>query len=726
MSAELSPSGNLTTSDKRPEETAQKLDILSQQSRTGFFTHCKTILKEILDTGSTNSDLKLMIHYKGTHLGFSVLGDKSIQYLRERLRPEDHYITVPLQNLPYYFTMWKRAFQSVWVEPQVHTAAEIAKLKEGIFPENKKLVDEILLFYQHVHMASFVFQPDKALELFNNYYLPKSNPQRRSPNYSELMLMCLTLATSLSLVIDKEVLCTYEPDECKLLREHSTVQLVKLQEEMFMNSVYYYHRISAVSEGIPSVQALLLMSIYLETSWVISDVNYTLVSLAIRYAQEMGLHIYELSANLPLVERVAQLKLWSACQCFDVEICYRLGKPPLLTNDDDKSERASQEFSRLVKEGFHLFNTDSNGCHSMQCMEMVGFFEVFQSLSKLRLVTYHTLFGSSLSFKSVNHVQDIVRTINAKSFALAAGIDESYRPKLYYEAGFDEFLQKMIDGSNLQNVFCLLLSMTYFSHLMTVNRVPWQVVVDESEVPARETPEFRRLSLDSARTILHLIRIVDKKSWPFITLNWMLIFPFLAAMNLCANCMNHASNKETFKDLSLLIDVSMNFFGFFCNICTEETKLHYMRFQLVDLLLRVVLRVIIKVIEERNNMSILDGNEDLRKHLESTEKNFPHIYKEDQSSFVRYYSEVPVEEFFSKQSNCYTDPEFVVPPLNPEPAQYAQVRTTLGLADILHPDFKSMDTTKLKEPLLDDDMSNMTFWTQEMLSMPNFFFDNGL
>lgn len=727
VSSQLSPSTGVAQFDKKLEHSAASLTLSPRQADNGFFAQCKSIVKESLGPDVRDaSNQRLVIHYKGTHLGFSVLGDKSTQYLRERLRPEDHYITVPLQTLPFYFTTWKKAFQSVWSEPQVHTAEEIAKLKEGNFPA-KLLVEEILLFYKHAHLASFVLEFPAAQELFSNYYAPRASTLRRNLNYSELMLMCLALATSLSLIIDQEALQTFALEDCPLLRKQLTTLLVKLQEEMFMNSVYYYHRISAISEGIPSILALLLMSVYLETSWVISDVNFTLVSLAIRYAQEMGLHVYELSADFPVAERVARLKLWSACQCFDVEICYRLGKPPLLTPDDDsKSDLVSQEYNKLFRNGCQDMMTANGICgYNDKCADMVCFFEEFQSLSQLRIGTYHTLFGSSFSFKGVKQVQDLVSTINAKSFAFAAEIEEAHRPKLYHEPGFDEFLQLMSDGTNIRNVFCMLLSMTYFSHLMTVNRVPWQVVVDESEVPARETPEFRRLSLDSARTILHLIRIVDKKSWPFMTLNWMLVFPFLAAMNLCANCMNHASDKETFKDLSLLIDVSMNFFGYFGNICMEEdTKLHYMRFQLVDLLLRVLLRVIIKVIEERNNMNILDGNEELTTHLVSAEKSFPHIYKYDHSGLTQFYSEVPVKNFLAKHPHIFPD-DFPLPSDEPQANQYTPSRPSLSLADILHPDFKAPDS-KPKEAPLEDDMNYMSFWTQEMVNMPNFFFDNGL
>ena len=72
----------------------------------------------------------------------------------------------------------------------------------------------------------------------------------------------------------------------------------------------------------------------------------------------------------------------------------------------------------------------------------------------------------------------------------------------------------------------------------------------------------------------------------------------------------------------------LNFFGYFWQHCRDEvTRLHYMRFQLMDLLVRVILRIVIKVVEKQNNMNVLETNAVLKVHLEHVETEYPHIFK---------------------------------------------------------------------------------------------------
>lgn len=694
----------------------------NEKPGTQFFQQCKSIINESLDHSMKSSPARIMTHYKGSHFGFTIFSEKSTEYIRSKLLLEDYDITVPLLTFPYYFDAWQNAFQSVWSEPQVCASGDIAKLRQGVFPENKELVFELLRFYKHVHVANLICDSSTAINLFNSYYASKDSAQKLNTSYSELMLMSLILATCLSLATDREVMAASMCGDCPSLSLLSTSQLVSLQEEMFMNSVYYYHRISAISEGFPSIQALLIMSIYLETSWVFSDVNFTLVSLAIRYAQDIGLHRFETSAHLLEPEQLARLKLLAVCQYMDVETCYRLGKPPLLTLEDDSViERIESRYDMLFQG--QLSQQLNASCIGCPLEDEIMIFKVFRRLAQLRLMAFYKLFNRSLAFESVRDIQEIVDFLNTKLFEFLNSIDESVRPKFFNEPGFDDMLQKISSGLVFKNVSAMVLSMTYFSHLMTINRVPWQVIVEETINSSYEKPDFRRLSLDSARTILHLVRIIDRKTWPFLTLNWILIFPFLAAMNLCANCMNHTNDKETIKDLSLLIDVSLNFFGYFGSIARDEvTRLHYMRFQLMDLLVRVILRIVIKVVEKQNNMNVLETNAVLKVHLEHVETEYPHIFKKVNglTNMTQIFCQAPLNNFFVKSNVNGLSP----PKLNTDQYRndYDNPRVSPSVANIMEPEFND----KRNEMPGEEELNYMGYWAREMTNMPNFFFDNGL
>lgn len=706
--------------------------------RESYFLHCKAIMTEAFKNEVPNHTRRLLPLYKGLHLGFlMIFGTLSIGYIRQKLQPQDHYITMPLELLLFYVTAWKRVFSSVWAEPHVQTAAQIAELKEGQFPSNRAIVDDMIRMYREVHMVEFLCPTEAVRELFDTYYANKKLPtkERRRLTYLELMVMTIVLAFSTAVLIDgrnpRSTLLMSEA-EFPAIQKVSNEQLLALQEQMFMNTVFYYNRILAVSEGIVSVQALLLLLVYLETLWVISEVNYILVSLAVRYAQEMGLHRIETSLNCLDDEKTARLKVWAACQHMDIEVCYRLGKPPLV-NIADVS--VLDPFREVTTGQLRLIMGEHNHCSNLD----ESLHHYLFKLSQMRSLTYVRLFSASVGFESVKRVQEIVSEINSQLFELARDMEGTARPRFYNEAGFDTVLA-LLGSPELDyhacNALCTML-LTYFSHMMIVNRVPWQVVVDEGDTPPLENLEYRKLSLDSARTILHLVRSLSSVRSLFLTLNWIVHFPFLAVVNLLSNCLNHLDDSEVFKDLSLIIDVSMNFFGVFQKRADfEPTRLLYMRLQMMDMLVRILLRISIKIIEESNGMQILQSNPALRDHLEFVERKYPQFYQKvesstDMSGLLQSICTVwrpskwgnvderhPMSDLLSSMSQSASYSSYNSTPLRVDPS----------IPNIMHPtdldDIGAQDKGIADWLMFGDDIA--AFTNEEMMNMPNVFFDNGL
>lgn len=733
-----------TTSDgdSSPDQTEEHLEdssealktpvaLLMNRDKDSYFQQCKAIMTETFEGDVTLHTRKIQPHYKGAHLGFTMLfSPQSVSFIRLKLPPQDQYITVPLESLLFYVTAWKHVFQSVWIEPQVYTADQIKKLKLGIFPHNRALVDDFLQLYKQIEMG-LVCPPDLVKELFDFYYANKSLPpeKKRKFSYSELMIMNLVIAITTSVFIDNKKplggVVRYPAVE-----KITTAQLSSVQEEVFMNSIFYYNRIAAISEGIMSVHALLLMAVYLETSSVMFDINYTLVSTAVRYAQELGLHRIETTAHLSEVERYERIKLWAVCQHMDIDMCYRLGKPPLV-NIVDVSVLNSFNDVSVSDLGQLLSNELTIDASSLAVLSLHR--SMFK-LSQIRSLSYVKLFSASVGFESMSRVQEIVTSINTNMFDLALEMTDDIRPRFYYEENFDKLLQSIRTGLNFDHV-CnkrgnLLLS--YFSHLMTINRVPWQVVADECEKPLLENSEFRRLSLESARTILHIIRNIDREDMPHLETNWLVIFPFAATVNILSNCLNHSNDNEIFKDLSLIIDVSINFFGYFGQKAdNEHTRLLYMRLQMYDMLIRILLRITIKIIEEGSNMNILGSNPALKEHLEIIERKYPQFYRRAEGAeAVSDLMKSICPTFYPKLQR---DPKNDI--LNNSPSNNSSnsvssyvstpKRTDPALPNIMHPtDTKwGVDENILPNWQFGDDVFNLA--SEEMSSMPNFFFDNG-
>lgn len=722
-----------------PEKTASYKDL--------FFQECKSILHETLGTPVESLARKVQVlHYMGTHMGVDmVFSDQSIKWIRSKLREEDLHIATPLETLIYYFGSWKLVFLRVWAEPQVLTKEDIRKLRHGVFQDNGHVVFELLEMYETVHTASFLCDFNTILDLFQTYYSNKGCPSRRRELlYSELFLMKIAVALCLSVVIDHRTsprapnLGFNQPHLDKL----SVDQLVSLQEETFMNAVFYFHRISVVGEGIVTIQALMLMVLYLETSWVTSEVSYTFSSMAVRYAQELGLHRFETFQHLPTKEKARRTHLWAACEYLDVEIAYRMGRPPLVNNLDVST--LTKMDPQTISDGLsqqELLTALARESVKVEGLNKLHFYHNFYlyKLSQIRSYSYFKLFSATVKYDSLKSIQEIVTSLNTALFDLSNSIEEKLRPRFFYEPEFEQCLQyfSLEFGVHSGHESLMLLHLTFFHHIMAINRIPWQVVADEADTPPKENAEFRRLCLDSARTILHIVRAIDRNSAPFVTINWLISFPFVATMNLLANCLNHADDPECFKDLSLLIDVSMNFFGHYSPLTDQlSTRLYYLRLHIADLVVRVFMRITVKVVEEHSNMNILNSNPALREHLECVERKHPQFYTKIKNQAKTLFSGGSYRGGNSNGSSAtdYAKRNFSRRPTNSTVSASSSV--TAGTSQPA-PRLPGASLTPGSHDNIDfSDFNNQNWFLDEALlnfepngeftNLPNFFFDNGL
>lgn len=728
-----------------PKRTASTL-LPEKRPRDTFFQQAKSILSKTIDESSEETQRPHhILQYKGLHSGIVFLfSSQSIEWIKSRLRPEDHNIVTPFQTLLFYFNAWKQLFLSVWTDVKTYPKEDVKKLKEGVYPHDKQLTFELLRQYDCITLADFICPVEEVKALFVKYYANKLSPRlkKRRFLFSEFMLMNLSLAISISVAIDQKSTDVVSPglSECPKLEAMSIELLATLQEEMFLNSVFYFHTISVVSEGMVTIQALLLLATHLETTWVITDVNYSFVSMALRYAQEIGLHRFETFQHLPQEERNARGRLWAAVQCFDVEISHRTGKPPSV-NMVDVSTLTPMDPWHVPA----LLSTNEVKKLQLQCgAERYSLDEIYvhfyvYKLSQLRAFSYFQLFSATVKYDSLKTIQDIVSLLNNELDSYLNEIKEEYRPRHYYEPQFNSVVERFFMDRKMTRADDSLLSLhlTFFYQLMTINKVPSQIEPNDGALPYENTC-YRKLSWESARTILHIMRRVNRRCLPFFGLNWMIHYPFVAAMNLLAKCFNHSDDEDSFKDLQLLIDLSMNFFNHYSHQANQpSTRLLYLRLHLIDTLVRILLRICIKVFESTTGYDLLSGNPALRAHLEHVEKEFPQFYTKinDTTDLLnlmncmhnthevkfRQHKYTPLYDTSSNASNQDFTPTYMENFESQSPR-----KNDPTLSNIIHPvDFPSVRDSDRKDFNIDDDFL-LAAVNQDFLNIPNFFFDNGL
>lgn len=718
---------------------------------------------QIEDNGTSKANYtpKRLEQFFGAHSIISIFSDKSLEWIESTMRPEDQHLINPIRNLPFIFYIKTKSFIQKWVDPPLIDASKKKKLLQKPFPENSRLIfDFIDNYYEPYSAASCFCEIEYVKDLFQTYYgINNKNP--RKFKCSELMIMSVVLCLCISCKIDEDTSSlAISPDTSCSANTPATIQsisnddLLALQEELLDNTIFYYHRVLVISEGIETIQGILLLVIYIESSWITSHVNYMLLSVAIRFALEMGLHRQETYDNLSENENRLRKLIWWCCYCFDIEICFRGGKPPLI-NASDVSTKAENEFNNYLQ-SYGMLNKGGNlRLNIMNNRELFHCFfkDYMLSLSDIRAKSYNSLFVASAEIGSFECLLTVLQSLNEETLKLADSVDPSLKPRFYNDPEFQNIFLSF-DSPNTKSL--LTVHFSHFSHLMVMNRIPFMVGnphVNNSELGM----SMRNLFLDSARTILVLAKNMPRVTTGLSFYNWVVFFPSTAFLSLLAACINHPEAPETYNDVKLLADCSMNFFshkGISSMEGFSRLQVYQSRNSLISLIMKVLLKIVIRIFETRTGISFLNSNEALRQHLESAKINFPDIFKDPKKfssqfksflsasfgtqglvkihaaspfSSMKSFDRSPSSTSSLRNSNTFINRDDIANNENIQPKQPYPNSMSPDLSNILHPNNSNdnfMNDDSISDYINDDGLTSMIY--SQMNSLPNFFFDNNL
>lgn len=685
----------------------------------------------------------------GVHSAFHIFSDKSMDYIRQRVGTDDPDITMPMENLPIFINICKRSHNFLWQEPHVMFDRTNHRQRDGIYIHNKPLITELLGLFGQIYLASFLCDEKEIQALLENLYFAKtSSPETPRHKYSDLLAINASLVLCITTVVNSRI----ESDRVRVLetpaiRATSTEDLIKLQDTVFINSIYYYGRVCVISEGIRTIQAILLLVIFLETTLVSSHINYVLASNAVRFAQEMGLHRCESFAHLSEEEQAFRRRIWWFCQYFDMEVCYRYGKPPIV-NDNDVTTLTEKDrgygvgdpcvgltpndMTKIVKDRlFHIYSGN-----------------YLLKLTQIRSKSYKELFTAGVSYDSYASIATTVNRINNEMEKLAESMDPRVRPLFHSDPNFSahvqQFMSTFLHPTMVYNV--ITFQMAYFLHLMSVNRLPSQISLDLLTKAHNDGLHFRHVSSESARTLLKLAIELDHHKYPTSLVDWDIIFPMAAYLNLIANCVNYPHHPEALNDLQLLRRFCIKAHGSLSLFLdTSNSRIFYQRVCLCDLILRITLRLAIKVLETEIGVQVLEKDPELRVLLTSMRSEYPDIYLGFRQSVASRMEEYQRGKLVSSMLHSsllsgtagsqfkFGATGYVIigtnlPGLTPEDRRMPSISNLLRTESKPPPPANPNTFSDIMEfaKFLDTDDS---YWQQNspgLGELPNYFFDNGL
>ncbi|KAI5964162.1 uncharacterized protein KGF55_002104 [Candida pseudojiufengensis] len=640
-------------SDK-DSETNEETNLTSQENKKRLLKHQISANNNNNNThtsDSTNIEFRSGHQYIGTHSILSIFSKQSLDWMEQTLEKDGLEYIRPVRNLPLFLHSKMKRFITKWIDPPPVDAHAKKKLMETPFPRDSKLIYEVIdVYYKELTTINVLVESSYIDHLFKCYYNNYKEPQKKKRfTLSELLIMTSVVLIGLNNKMDHGG------------SKESKAKLSKLLDSLTNNAIFYYQRLCIVSEGIETVEALLLFIIYLEFSWLTSHLNYIPVTIAIRYAQDLGLHRSDSFRHLSFQEQERRRRLWWFCYYFDTELCFRSGKPPT-TNTNDVTTNGDEdmlEFCLSTSNAFNESNSDRNSVSHRFCLDAadeailgdssqplsyrllkslkkfehtdphnVSYYHFFALLlARIKSKSYHSLFEAAAQAKDFDVLSSTLEDLNEEMFELARWSESEERPRFYHDPQF-KFMPN--DWSKSKREVVLVLQLTFFSHLMVINRFPFILKTKSLETDDRIL-KFRTIALDSARTILVLIKQLNKSNTTASFYNWLSYLPVSAFLILCGTCLNHPSAPEVPSDIRLLIESSLGFFditGLSSDANTIKAILgHGEQDDFTQIFIKLMLRIVIKNYENKSRITDFSNDKKLQEHLNNIQTKFPELFK---------------------------------------------------------------------------------------------------
>lgn len=542
--------------------------------------------------------LKSIELYYGTHSFLSILSKSSMEWMNQQLGPENARLLDPLRNIPVILQRNVLLFLKKWIDTPLGDSGVRHRMMNNPFPEKES--DVMTLLEKHalplLPFWNVSGNTDEIHRGFVDYYkAPVSVKPTHTLSKLLKMNICLLCCLNQSPLSSSASLT---PDNTSAGHFFGADELHALQDELLTFAVVYYHKLCLIGEGIETVEAFLMFAEFLGGNSVVMDVDYMILGLAIRQAQGLGLHRIESYETLTPAQAEHYKTVWWACSYMDMELCYRNGKCPIINQADVSLELQSvhAKLSSLNKE-----------------------YSFFTEFEQIRRDAYWNLFAATASVDTFEAVRDKLDMLNRHMFHLALLQSPSDRPLLCNEPGF-------VTSVDSKNELGTIKKLLYYLQFMVMNRMP--LMVPYRGISELEKAPYKELSLSGARSILHLMKEMNRKFMFEASSTWFMFFPLTAFLHLLSACLNYPESPDSLSDLNLMIESCKSWDT--RRSSSDRSHEYFARMDIVTLITlvtKIMLRITITIYENRGGAAVLRGNESLALYLDVRLLNYPELFQ---------------------------------------------------------------------------------------------------
>lgn len=557
--------------------------------------------------------------FSGSHFHFCANPITFVNHLKKKIPTAYHNIFIPLEMMPSVFSTSVKRFESSWTEgPAVDLTRQKLPL-EDMFLENYETVTKLLdIFYSQDILANFVCALEEVKALFALYSQDKGR-KRGLLAESDLLIMNMAVVISVLALLDDIRRGIWKEDLFTLGRS----DLKGILDQCLASSAILFRKILFLSEGIQTVKAIMLAVLYVEFNVSNSRLDRALLTLAIRYAQDVGLHEYEKYTVSTEEQALVWKKLWCIIEYFDVEMAYRKGVPPLIRLEDclPKCEGMEKHSLHVINEILELdYESDY-------------FMATYDFLRALSWVRNKSL-SSASTFKYKTHLQvlEIIEDLKQEMADLAMLFPTRYRPVLVSEAPLDVnvLAQWVQSGEKMKTGRFLILvaRLNFLSHLMFLNTIPFMYNMPSPDKLGKTYEELKQRSVDCARTILETATVLRCPQLPAMLLNCVIHHIVSAFLCLLYKCVDNTDDLQNSSDISLLIKVANSSFQFSDSESQEPIRDWITKEKKYELLCLAGLNIGCKIIDSKTEEDVLLNETEFNEHYSKLAQLFPSIFQE--------------------------------------------------------------------------------------------------
>ncbi|KAL3236694.1 Hal9p [Nakaseomyces bracarensis] len=206
-------------------------------------------------------------------------------------------------------------------------------------PQAKRILEN---FNTYLTSVTGVFDSSECCKVTEKFY--SQNGENMTFTDHLLLNVCIcsgALATRLLTAGESQFLRKDRHDPTK-------EELKQIENNCFLNCMFYYHKISTVCSGPKTLMPLFLLTKYLQANYN-TEIANTILTTAVRFTIDMSMNKKATYKSLSLNEQVRKRSMWWHFFATDKLFSLALSRPPMLL-EEDMDMLTDQNYLEVIKE----------------------------------------------------------------------------------------------------------------------------------------------------------------------------------------------------------------------------------------------------------------------------------------------------------------------------------------------------------------------------------------